>query len=133
MKIVFLSLVFTAFIVFAPANATAQGLQVSIRMHKEKSVPYTGLKIRFLELVEDSRCPEDTNCIWAGNAKVKIWVQSAGKRPETFELNSLTAPQVVENGGYEIRLASLTPNPRSNVKTDPKRYVALFAVRKLAK
>ena len=30
------------------------------------------IEIRFVEVLEDSRCPKDVNCVWAGEAKVVI-------------------------------------------------------------
>ena len=29
-------------------------------------------KVKFLEVTEDSRCPEGVDCFWAGNARLKI-------------------------------------------------------------
>lgn len=37
-----------------------------------------GPLVNFLEVVEDSRCPLDVVCIWAGRAIVRIGVSSPG-------------------------------------------------------
>jgi hypothetical protein len=112
------------------ADGQVRPRNVSITIHREKSVPRTGMRIRFLELVDDSRCPEDIDCIWAGNAKIKIEVRSGRNRRETFELNSMTEPKVVTYAGYEISLADLTPHPRSNIRINRNGYVATFSVRR---
>lgn len=38
-----------------------------------------GVKITFLEVLEDSRCPKDVNCVWAGQARIKIRIKEKGK------------------------------------------------------
>ena len=38
-----------------------------------------GIKVAFVELVEDARCPADVQCVWAGNAKIKIRVTTNGR------------------------------------------------------
>lgn len=106
---------------------------ISIGLKKEKTVAQTGLRIKFLEMVEDSRCPTDVNCVWAGNAKIRIQVRDSHGSPKTLELNSTLNPQVVNYGRYEMRLSGLTPRPTSNRKIDKNGYVATIDVRKLVK
>jgi hypothetical protein len=57
-----------------PATATKGSETLRVQINKEKRLAKSTLSVRFVELVEDSRCPTDTNCIWAGNAKIKIRV-----------------------------------------------------------
>jgi len=35
--------------------------------------------IKFMEVLEDSRCPKDITCIWDGRAKVRIAIQENNK------------------------------------------------------
>jgi hypothetical protein len=82
-------------------------------------------------MVEDSRCPEGTTCVWAGNAKVKIEVRKGRSGAKTYEINSTTQPNVVEYAGYQIRLTGLTPHPAVNVRINPDKYLATFEVTKV--
>lgn len=113
-----------------PAQAHGRKTGVSIQVHKEKSVPGAGFKIKFVEMVEDSRCPTGTTCVWAGNAKVKIEVRGRRGGTRSFELNSTTQPTVASYAGYEIKLTSLTPRPAINVRINPDKYFATFEVTK---
>jgi hypothetical protein len=133
MKKIIISLIFVILTAFIPAtNAQSWQNRVSIANGREKVIPGFGIKIKFLDVIEDSRCPKSKVCVWAGNAKVKIQA-FAGRRASTFEINSNLSPQVATINGYEIRLESLEPRPDIKGKPDKRRYIAVLAVRKLAK
>jgi len=100
---------------------------IAVQLHTEKAVPHAGFSIKFVEMVEDSRCPTGTTCVWAGNAKVRIEVRS-GRHSQTFELNNMTEPTVVNYAGYDIKLTALTPKPAINVRINPDKYMATFEV-----
>lgn len=38
-----------------------------------------GLLVRPLEVVEDSRCPGDVDCVWAGRLRLRVAVEGAGE------------------------------------------------------
>ena len=42
-----------------------------------KTSTHDGVSITLVAVIEDSRCPRDTTCIWAGKAVVKILVSGA--------------------------------------------------------
>ena len=42
-----------------------------------KAITKSGVAITLVAVLEDSRCPRDTTCIWAGKAVVKILVSGA--------------------------------------------------------
>jgi len=131
MKGVLISLVFTLFIAVVPAvNGQSWQKTVSIAKGREKAIQRSGTKIKFLDVVEDSRCPVDVNCVWAGNAKVKVEVRSGRGRPRIFELNSALAPTVISYAGYDFKLVNLTPALRSNVRINPDKYVATIEVKR---
>lgn len=105
--------------------------QASVRVGKEKKVARTNLKIKFVKLVEDSRCPTDANCIWAGSAKIQIKVTGKRGASKTFEINTGIAPQTATFEGYEIKLTDLTPKPATNIRINPEGYTASFEVKKM--
>jgi hypothetical protein len=134
MKFISIILLFVIFsIVGTSVYAQGRHSTVSVKVHTEKTVPRAGFKIKFVEMVEDSRCPTGTTCVWAGNAKVKIEVRGRKNGSKTFELNSTTAPTVVSYGGYDIKLSGLTPKPATNVRINPSGYVATFDVSRSGK
>lgn len=116
--------------VFSAAQAqTTQ--QLNLQVGAQKKAFKNKITVQFIEVVEDSRCPEDVDCVWAGNAKVKIKVRKRGGVWKTFEVNSAIAPQTVEFEGYEIKMTNLTPAPRSNIRINRNGYIATFAMRKI--
>lgn len=100
---------------------------IKVAINKEVAAK-GGLKIRFVDMIEDSRCPSDAQCIWAGNAKIKVQISRVGEKAETFELNTGAEPQSVVVAGYEIKLIGLTPEPASNIRIRKDGYVATFTV-----
>ncbi len=87
---------------------------------------YENLEISFMEVLEDSRCPVDVECLWAGNARILLNVRVLPNGSSArVELNTHESfPRSVELGGYEITLANLKPDPISTVTIDPREYVA---------
>ena len=59
-----------------------------IQAAKQKKFSRSGLTVRFVELMEDSRCPENARCVWAGNARIKLEVKGKGAASQIIELNT---------------------------------------------
>jgi hypothetical protein len=115
-----------------PATAARRSETLRVQVNKEKRFAKSRLSVRFVELVEDSRCPTDTNCIWAGNAKIKIRVSKNGRSHDlTLDTNGPNQAAIAE--GYSIKLISLTPEPRSNIRVNRNGYVATFEAVKLSR
>ncbi len=103
---------------------------LEIKAGKSKTASHSKLKIKFISVVEDSRCPQGAQCVWAGNAKVKVEISSKTDK-KTFEFNTGVGPKGDQFGGYAINLESLTPSPTTVGKVDPKKYKARFTVTRL--
>lgn len=107
--------------------------RVTLRVGKQKKLSRSKLTIKFVSLVEDSRCPTGTNCVWAGNAKIKVKVTSARGESKIFELNTNLGAKGDVLGGYQFNLESLTPHPAVNIRIDKNGYTATFSVQKLSR
>jgi hypothetical protein len=125
MKLFFLSVF--AFILFGTVSAVS-AKQIQVQINTETKI--NGIRIKFIDMLEDSRCPTDTQCIWAGNAKIKIGLSNSGRSAKQVELNTGLKPQSIVFGGYEIKLIKLTPAPASNIRIRKDGYVATFSVTK---
>jgi len=112
-----------------PASASKRVETVSVQINKEKRFAKNKLSVRFVELVEDSRCPTDTNCVWAGNAKIKVELKKNG-RSQVLTLDTNGPNQTKNAEGYAVRLIGLTPTPRSNIRINRNGYVATLSVEK---
>jgi hypothetical protein len=115
-----------------PATAAKRAETLRVQINKEKRFAKSKLSVRFVELIEDSRCPTDTNCIWAGNAKIKIRVSKNG-RSQDLTLDTNGPHQAATAEGYSIQLISLTPAPRSNIRINRNGYVATFEAVRLSR
>ncbi len=83
---------------------------VTVEAGHSKTASAAKITVKFESVEEDSRCPEGTNCVWAGNAKVKITLAKGKKASKTFELNSTTQPNTITFEGYDIKFVDLAPH-----------------------
>lgn len=92
---------------------------VTARLGQE--VQIGDVRVRPLELIEDSRCPLDVTCVWAGRVRVKVAVSGAGE--PVMELDRpVTVP-----GGERLTLVAVAPpnwtRPPAGVDANaPKRF-----------
>jgi hypothetical protein len=89
------------------------------------------LRLDFLGVPEDSRCPAVVECFWAGDAAVAIAV-SLGMGPSFPDtLHTTLDPKAVLFGGYTITLVELTPYPQVPGPIPPADYAARFKVERI--
>lgn len=107
----------------------AQSTQkVSVLIKKQKTIVKNKLAIKFVSLIEDSRCPTDVQCIQAGRAKIKIQLSNSKGAGQTFEISLGEQPQTVSYNGYNIELTDLNPKPASNIRINRNGYTAIFSI-----
>ena len=90
------------------------------------------LTIKFVTVLEDSRCPVGVNCVWAGNAKIQLRVADRQGHIKMLELNTNGDPNVGQFGGYAISLVNLTPKPTQNRHT-ASRYNAKLSIQRITR
>jgi len=117
-----LLLAFSAMTISAQTN-------VILKPGQQRTV--SGLKIKFISVEEDSRCPENARCVWAGNARVKIQVTSKRLGTRVFEMNTFSGPRGNQLDGYAINLESLTPGRKTSDPIRPSSYRATISVSRL--
>jgi hypothetical protein len=75
------------------------------------------LRLRFTDVLEDSRCPTRVQCFWTGQARIALEVQPERGAPTTVEFNTNPAPGQTDAsatvGAYGVELQSLDPYPQS--------------------
>lgn len=128
MRKLLLFLVLALFVGVWQINAQTQQ-RVTVKVNHQKNIG-KDFSIKFAELVSDSRCPADVRCIWAGNAKLKIKLSRQGKS-QIFEINTGMKPQIVNFAGYEIKVVSLEPRIRRNIRINRNAYTATFSITKI--
>ena len=85
-------------------------------------------RITFKRVPEDSRCPVDVTCVWAGDAKVEITISRNGAADGTRILSITPPNQEATVGNLRIRFVSLAPIPRQADGNAPRNYRAEFIV-----
>jgi hypothetical protein len=132
MKTMFL--IFAAILSFSAVALARNPETVVLRSGQQKSAAKGEVVLKFISVTDDSRCPTDTNCIWAGNAVVHVKISNGhGGGSKTAVMNTTTGPKGDQFNGWAIYLTSLTPEPKSGKKIDQKGYVATFEVRRLTR
>ena len=99
----------------------------TLRNGQVLSVDDTGVRIRLLGVPEDSRCAQDVQCVWSGNAVVELEVRATGMT-DTLALNTHVGAKDGTVGEYMIRLVSLAPAPLSTRQIEQSEYRATLRV-----
>ncbi|HKP29689.1 MAG TPA: hypothetical protein VJU15_09805 [Gemmatimonadales bacterium] len=69
-----------------------------------------GLTVTFVGVEEDSRCPDNARCVWAGNAAVNLRIQG-GADSVSITLNSGVEPRAIGVQDLRFTIVSLLPAP----------------------
>jgi hypothetical protein len=133
MKTIFLSLILML-LFGSVVTAQAQRTQtLKVRVNQQKSLARNNLTIKFVSLVEDSRCAEGLRCVWAGNAKIRVKITDSLGKSEIFEMNTNLGAKGAAFGSYAVNLISLEPRLRANVRINRNAYTATFSVVRLSR
>ncbi len=105
------------------------GEEFELAVHQTAQITAEKISVTFEQVLEDSRCPVDVTCIWAGLAEVSLQVAVSGQERE---ISLSTSPPensaVFEN--YTFWLIKVRPVPRSDRNTDRSAYVVTVRVDK---
>lgn len=89
--------------------------KIGIKVPLGKTLEANGVSVKFVEVVEDSRCPKDVSCIWAGRAIVKAEVSSEGNTEEKTLIFGEVRPGEEKSttlySSKEFSIDGLTLNP----------------------
>ncbi|HEV7473705.1 MAG TPA: hypothetical protein VGN90_06640 [Pyrinomonadaceae bacterium] len=106
------------------------GREFQLKATHEVTLKSEGLRVKFVEVKDDSRCPSDVTCVWAGTANVRIEVSFRGKGRKNLTLNLMNNAAPVSYRNYKISLTGLSPYPRRDRKIEPGDYEATLLVNK---
>jgi hypothetical protein len=77
------------------------------------SVAELNLWLRFSRVTDDSRCPSQGVCVWAGDAAVVLELAPLVGDSKLDTLHTTLDPQSVPVGGAELHLVRLDPYPET--------------------
>ena len=102
--------------------------QFTLRVNQEAVVQGTHFTITFTGVTEDSRCPDNARCIWAGNAELVFELRDSGQPATPATINTYLDPKLIHYSQYQIQLVDLKPYPHAPVQIDPGDYIATIVV-----
>jgi hypothetical protein len=111
-------------------NDVSLDRELTVKYGQTTELKEEKLKIKFVSVPEDSRCPQGEQCIRAGNGSIMIEVTGANSQTTSFTLNTNDEPREVVYRGYGISLIDLQPYPKSGVEIKPVDYAAIIKVYK---
>lgn len=96
----------------------------TIALAPGEQVALDGGSLRFLRVVNDSRCAPDVQCVWAGDAEIALTWTPTGGAPRGFSLHTGVEPRQQALGdGRSVRLLDLargpTPTARMALRATP--------------
>jgi hypothetical protein len=111
-------------------DKTAQNLIV-INYGRQVAAAKENLTLKFVAILEDSRCPEGVQCVWAGNARIELAVTKTGEDTASLELNTNDRfPIEAQYLGYLITLIDLQPYPKATKQISLQDYTVNVEIRK---
>ena len=107
------------------------GREFRLEFGKSITIEPEDLQIKFVNVVEDSRCPVDALCVWAGRAIILIGVTSKGRGLGELELRLDPENQELvegEIGDYLITISGLNPHPETEDPIEESDYIVSLIV-----
>lgn len=103
--------------------------KIVVKLMMGNQINIADVEIRFIEVISDSRCPNDVNCVWAGEAKVVIALYKNNKFLENKTIvitptNNLQDKLLVAYTTKETKIGvyNLLPYPVSRTRIKNEDY-----------
>ncbi len=107
------------------------GIEKSFKINGKYQSDDYSLKFKLTE-INDSRCPTDVVCVWAGKADVKIEVESPVAGSIVLStINNNYNNSIDTIGNYSFELIDVLPYPISTQNTELEDYDVKLKVKKL--
>ncbi len=130
-KSLFILFVFISSFVFSQEEKV-ESPKIAIKIPLGETITLENHTLKFIEVLEDSRCPEITTCIWAGRAKVLIEVSENGK--ESIEKTLIFGKvnkgesddkELFSYNNSKVTGLTLNPYPNSKEAVESAAYILL--------
>lgn len=109
-------------------RAIDPGAEVTLAPATTVSVKSAGMTVRFVAVTEDSRCPRDVTCIWAGEVKVQLEIRRSSQGASQVEI---LEGGKTDAGDYRVTLVRVEPRPTSTARIAPQDYRATLKIDKV--
>lgn len=98
------------------------GDEVRLRLNDVAVVLGTQLRLKFVGVPADSRCPIDVTCVWMGDAAVRMDVSASGGAVRHMTLHTGEEPKAMEIEAHRIELLEVAPARSSDVEIRQQDY-----------
>jgi len=125
MKKIWLTLVFVSLCVFAKAQNNTSVNPIEFKLGVGESQLINNVEVTFLRVMEDSRCPKDVSCVWAGQAKIMVRISEKGKKyfDKEIIMSAFGKNNVLHvSDELIIKAIRLTPYPKTNTAANNRVY-----------
>src|SRR5689334_11857043 len=102
------------------AKHASIGKDFTLAVGKSAVVDGQNVEVRFVQVIEDSRCPLGLTCLWAGQVRVRLLVGGSEQ--------DLLKGQSVGVGAVRVTVLEVNPEPVGNQKILPERYRVVVRV-----
>jgi len=115
-------------------DVVAAELGQAARLHVGDTLEVTGttLRLRFLRVSTDSRCPGDVTCVWAGEAILVFIAEGTGEADREVAVRLSPQHGVAGLGAYVLDADDLLPVPRTSTTILPGDYEVTVAIEPIA-
>jgi hypothetical protein len=98
------------------------------RVRAGQTAQVEDLRVRFVRVTEDSRCPINARCIRAGSAKIEVELRAPRTAAQRAVLTTPDEPRGATYGPYEIEVLELQPG--REIEAPAPRFEAVLRVRR---
>lgn len=112
---------------------TINATQFQLKVNQTFSLESDDVKVKFLNVTADSRCPSGVTCIWQGEAKILVNIIKNNQDHGNFSLTSRDGQQNLASqvfDGYSIEVVKVEPYPSSGKRISLSDYLVTFAISK---
>jgi hypothetical protein len=109
-------------------GATQVELGEEFRVRAGETAQVEDLRVRFVRVTEDSRCPINARCIRAGSAKIEVELRGPRTAAQRAILTTPDEPRGATYGPYEIEVLELQPG--REIEAPAPRFEAVLRVRR---
>lgn len=113
---------------FAQEDKPIEVPQIAVKVKLAEKTDFDGVSIVLKEVLEDSRCPKNVECVWAGQAKIRVGILTDdGEEIEktiTFSNGRTVIAGIFDD--KELQFLKLTPYPDANVSVADRAPYALL-------
>jgi hypothetical protein len=123
----------TASTTITGTNGTGATLQVPLNQEfqlaagQDARISGTPITVTFRSVSEDSRCPSNVQCVWAGDAAIKVGL-AANSTSQESTIHTNLDPRTVDFSGYRIKAVNVAPVPKSGTTIPAAAYVVTLQV-----